>query len=82
MKFTDFIHKHSKANNLPVYILSGSEYFLKKQALTGIKKQFFLEGGVKEGLIEFDGKDTGSNFTLNQTEVNSTQNVKVSALLS
>lgn len=82
MKFTEFLHKHSKANNLPVYILSGSEYFLKKQALTGIKKQFLLEGGVKDGLIEFNGKDTGSNFNVNQTGGNATQNVKASALLN
>ncbi len=82
MKFTDFIHKHNKANNLPVYIVSGNEYFLKKQALNGIKKQFYLEGGVKEGLIEFNGKDTSSNFTVNQTEGNVTQNVKVSALFN
>ena len=82
MKITDFLHKHCKANNLPVYMLSGSEYFLKKQALTGIKKQFFLEGGVKEGLIEFNGKDTGSNFTLNQAEGSATQNVKASTLLN
>jgi len=82
MKITDFLHKHCKSNNLPVYMLSGSEYFLKKQAITGIKKQFFLEGGVREGLIEFNGKDTGSNFTLNQTESSATQNVKASALLN
>ena len=82
MKFTDFVHKHSKTNNLPVYLMSGNEYFLKKQALAGIKKQFFLEGGVKEGLIEFNGKDTGSNFTINSTEGNATQNVKVSALFN
>ena len=82
MKFTDFVHKHSKTNNLPVYLMSGNEYFLKKQALAGIKKQFFLEGGVKEGLIEFNGKDTGSNFTINSTEGNATQNVKASALFN
>ncbi len=82
MKFTEFLHKHSKTNNLPVYILSGSEYFLKKQALTGIKKQFILEGGVKDGLIEFNGKDTGSNFNISQSEGNATQNVKASALLN
>ena len=82
MKFTDFIHKHNKANNLPVYVVSGNEYFLKKQALNRIKKQFFLEGGVKEGLIEFNGKDTSSNFTVNQTEGNATQKVKVSALFN
>ncbi len=80
MKFTEFLHKHSKANNLPAYILSGSEYFLKKQALTGIKEKFFLEGGVKDGLIEFNGKDAGSNFNINQT--NATQKVKISALLN
>jgi DNA polymerase-3 subunit delta len=82
MKFADFAHKHCKTNNLPVYIMSGNEYFLKKQALTGIKKCFFLEGGVKEGLIQFNGKDMGSNFTVNQTEGNATQNVKASALLN
>jgi len=82
MKFTDFIHKYSKTNNLPVYIMGGNEYFLKKQALTVIKKQFFLEGGVKEGLIEFNGKETGSNFIVNQTEGNAGQNVKVSSLFN
>ncbi|MCR4290319.1 MAG: DNA polymerase III subunit delta [Candidatus Scalindua sp.] len=82
MKFTDFIHKHGKTNNLPVYIMGGNEYFLKKQALTVIKKQFFLEGGVKEGLIEFNGKETGSNFIVNQTEGNAGQNVKVSNLFN
>ncbi|MCP4252883.1 MAG: DNA polymerase III subunit delta [Candidatus Scalindua sp.] len=82
MKFTDYLHKHSKSNNLPVYILSGNEYFLKKQALAGIKKHFFSEGGAKEGLIEFNGKDTGSNFTVNTTGGGATQNVKVSALLN
>jgi DNA polymerase-3 subunit delta len=82
MKFTDFAHKHSKTNNLPVYIMSGNEHFIKKQALTGIKKQFFLEGGVKEGLIEFNGKDTGSNIIVNQTEGNAAQNVKVSTLFN
>jgi DNA polymerase-3 subunit delta len=78
MKFTDFVHKYSKTNNLPFYIISGNEYFLMRQALTGIKKQFFLQGGVKEGLIEFNGKDTGRNITVNQTEGNAAQNVKVS----
>ena len=82
MKYTDFLRKHSKTNNLPVYIISGNEYFLKKQLLTGIKKQFFLEGGVKEGLIEFNGKETGSNFAVNQSEGNATQNVKISGLLN
>ena len=82
MKFTDFIRKHSKTNNLPVYIIGGNEYFLKNQALTVIKKQFFLEGGVKEGLIEFNGKETGSDFIVNQTEGNAGQNVKVSSLFN
>ena len=82
MKFTDFLHKYSNTNNLPVYILSGSEYFLKKQALTGIKERFFLDGGVKEGLIQFNGKDTGSNFAVSQAEGNATQNVKASGLLN
>ncbi len=82
MKLTDFVHKHNKTNNLPAYIMSGNEYFLKKQALTEIKKQFFLGGGVKEGVIEFNGKDTGSNFTVNQAEGNAAQNVKVSTLLN
>ena len=82
MKFTDFTHKCNNTNNLPFYIMSGNEYFLKRQALTGIKKQFFLEGGVKEGLIEFNGKDTGSKFTVHQTESNAIQNVKISALFN
>ncbi len=82
MKFTDFTHKCNNTNNLPFYLISGNEYFLKKQALTLIKKQFFLEGGVKEGLIEFNGKETGSNFTVNLAGGNATQNVKVSALFN
>jgi len=82
MKFTDFVHKCNKTNNLPFYIMSGNEYFLIKQAVTGIKKQFFLQGGVKEGLIEFNGKDTGSNITVNQTEGNAAQNVKVSTFFN
>ncbi len=82
MKFTDFLYKHNTTNNLPVYMMSGNESFLKKQALTGIKKQFFLEGGVKEGLIEFDGKDTVGGFAVNQNEGKATQSVKTSALLN
>ena len=82
MKFTEFVHKYNKTNNLPVYVMSGNEYFLKKKTLAGIKKQFFLEGGVKEGLIEFNGKETGSNFIVNQTEGNTAQNVKVSTLFN
>ena len=62
--------------------MSGNEYFLKKQALTGIKKQFLLGGGVKESVIEFNGKDTGSNFTVNQADGNAAQNVKISTLLN
>ncbi len=82
MKFTDFLHKHSKLNNLPVYIISGGEYFLKKQAMAGIKKQFFYEGGVKEGLIEFNGKDTGNDFIVNKAEGHAVQNVKASTLFN
>ncbi|MGR3301340.1 MAG: DNA polymerase III subunit delta [Candidatus Scalindua sp.] len=68
MKFTEFVHKYNKINNFPFYIVSGSEYFLKKQALMEIKKRFFSEGGVEQGLIEFNGKDTDRNFAGNLTE--------------
>ncbi len=70
MKFTEFVHKYNKTNNFPFYIVSGSEYFLKKQALMEIKKRFFSEGGVEQGLIEFNGKDTDRNFAGNLTEGN------------
>ncbi|MBS1257983.1 MAG: putative protein YqeN [Candidatus Scalindua arabica] len=67
MKFTEFVHKYSKTNNIPFYIVSGNEYFLKKQALTEIKKRFFSEGGVEQSLIEFNGKDTDRNPAGNLT---------------
>ncbi len=70
MKFTEFVHKYNKTNNFPFYIVSGSEYFLKKQALMEIKKRFFSEGGVEHGLIEFNGKGTDRNFAGNLTEGN------------
>ena len=82
MKFTDFVLKFNQINNLPVYIISGNEYYLKRQAFIGIKKQFFLDGGVKNGLIEFNSKDIGSNFTVNKTEDNTVKNVKVSTLVN
>jgi DNA polymerase III delta subunit len=56
MKFTEFVYKYNKTNNFPFYVVSGNEYFLKKQALMEIKKRFFSEGGVEQGLIEFNGK--------------------------
>ena len=76
MIFTDFVRKYSKIKNLPFYVISGNEYFLKKQALTEIKKRFFSEGGIKQGLIEFNSKDTGGAFTGNQTASNNVINVK------
>jgi len=84
MKFTEFIHKYNKTNNFPFYIISGNEYFLKKQALAEIKKRFFSEGGgVKQGLIEFNSNDAGSNFTGNQTEDdNARRNTKTSTLFN
>jgi DNA polymerase-3 subunit delta len=51
-------------------MVSGSEYFLKKQALMEIKKRFFSEGGVEQGLIEFNGKDTDRNPAGNLTGSN------------
>ncbi len=74
MKFTEFVHKYNKTNNFPFYIVSGSEYFLKKQALMEIKKRFFSEGGVEQGLVEFNGKDTDRNFAGNLTEGNNLKN--------
>jgi len=78
MKFTEFIHKYDKTNNFPFYVISGNEYFLKKQALAEIKKRFFSEGGVKQGLIEFNSNDAGSNFTGNQN----VRNTKTSTLFN
>lgn len=80
MKFTEFVHKYNKTNNFPFYIVSGSEYFLKKQALMEIKKRFFSEGGVEQGLIEFNGKDTDRNFAGNLTEGNNLKNAGSSTL--
>jgi DNA polymerase-3 subunit delta len=74
MKFTEFVHKYNKTSNFPFFIVSGSEYFLKKQALMEIKKRFFSEGGVEQGLIEFNGKDTDRNFAGNLTESNNLKN--------
>ena len=80
MKFTEFVHKYNKTNNFPFYIVSGSEYFLKKQALMEIKKRFFSEGGVEQGLIEYNGKDTDRNFAGNLTEGNNLKNAGPSTL--
>ncbi len=80
MKFTEFVYKYNKTNNLPLYIVSGSEYFLHKQALIEIKKRFFSEGGAEQGLIEFNGKDTGRNFAGNLTEGNNLKNAGSSTL--
>ena len=82
MKFTDFVHKYNKSNNLPFHVISGNEYFLKKQAITEIKKRFFREGGVKQGLIEFNSKDTGSAITGNQIDCNNIINVKAATLFN
>ncbi|MHC4268172.1 MAG: DNA polymerase III subunit delta [Planctomycetota bacterium] len=82
MKFTDFLHKYNKTNSLPFYLISGNEYFLKKQAFTEIKKRFFNEGGVKQGLIEFNCKDTGSASAGNQIESNNAINVKATTLFN
>ncbi len=60
MKYTEFIHKIKVIRNLPLYIISGDEYFLKKQALTEIKKRFLADGGVEQGLVEFDIKNPGN----------------------
>ncbi len=82
MKFTEFVHKYSKTNNFPVYIVSGNEYFLKKQALMEIKKRFFSEGGVEQGLIEFNGKDTDRNPAGNLTEGNNPKKAGPSTLFN
>lgn len=82
MKFTEFLHKYSKMNDLPFYVLSGNEYFLKKQSLIEIKKQFFSKGGVKEGLVCFNTKDTSNTFTGNQIESNKEINVKSAAFFN
>ncbi len=82
MKFTEFVHKYNKTNDFPFYIVSGSEYFLKKQALMEIKKRFFSEGGVEQGLIEFNGKDTVRNFAGNLTEGNNLKNAGPSTLFN
>ncbi len=57
MKYTEFIHKIKAIRNLPLYIISGDEHFLKKQALAEIKKRFLADGGVEQGLVEFDIKN-------------------------
>lgn len=71
MKFTEFTHKFKGKGKFSLYIISGNEYFLKKQALTEIKKHFFLEGGTEQGFIKFDNKDTGTNFLSEEIEKNS-----------
>ena len=81
MKFTEFSHKLEKIlRKLPLYIISGNEYFLKKQALIEIKKQFFASGGAEQGLVEFNCKDTTSNIRIEETEDNDKTKVKASAL--
>ncbi|MDR4505312.1 MAG: DNA polymerase III subunit delta [Candidatus Scalindua sp.] len=57
MKFTEFISKSNKYNQLAFYILSGSECFLKRKVLSEIKKSFFGNGGEEQGLIVFHGKE-------------------------
>ena len=82
MKFTEFVHKYNKTNNFPFYIVGGNEYFLKKQALMEIKKRFFSEGGVEQGLIEFNGKDTDRNPAGNLTEGNNPKKAGPSTLFN
>jgi len=82
MKFTEFVHKYNKTNNFPFYIVSGNEYFLKKQALMEIKKRFFSEGGVEQGLIEFNGKDTDRNPAGDLTEGNNPKKAGPSTLFN
>ena len=82
MKFTEFVRKYNKTNNFPFYIISGNEYFLKKQAITEIKSRFFSDGGVEQGLIEFNSGNTGMNFTGNQTEGNNVKKAKSSTLFN
>jgi len=82
MKFTEFVHKYNKTNNFPFYIVSGNEYFLKKQALMEIKKRFFSEGGVEQGLIEFNGKDTNRNPAGDLTEGNNPKKAGPSTLFN
>ncbi|MCP5002683.1 MAG: DNA polymerase III subunit delta [Planctomycetes bacterium] len=60
MKCIEFIDKSEKHRQLPLYVISGAEYFLKKQVLSEIKKSFFLNGGEEEGLIVFQGKGPGT----------------------
>ncbi len=80
MKFTDFIRKYRQTTNLPFYVISGNEHFLKKQAFAEIKKQFFSQGGVKQGLIEFNSKDTGSAFAGSKIESNNITNTRPTTL--
>ncbi len=82
MKFTEFVHKYNKTNNFPFYIVSGNEYFLKKQALMEIKKRFFSEGGVEQGLIEFNGKDADRNPAGNLTDGNNPKKAGPSTLFN
>ena len=83
MKFTEFIHKYDKTNTFPFYMISGNEYFLKKQAIAEIKKCFFSKGGVEQGLIAFNSNDAGSTFTGNQTEGNNVvRNTRTSTLFN
>ncbi len=59
MKFTEFINKSQEFSRLPLYIISGSEYFLKRMVLAEIKKMFFMNGGEEQGLLLFYGNDPG-----------------------
>lgn len=56
MKSSEYIRNSKKIGKLPLYFVSGSEYFLKKQTLSELKKQFFSAGGTVHGIVEFDGK--------------------------
>lgn len=80
MKFIDFVSKSKGIPKLPLYIMSGNEYFLKKQTLTEIKKRFFSEGGTEQGLVEFNGKDTRSKAASEIVENNKIEKSKASIL--
>ncbi len=68
MKFAEFINKSEQIGKLPLYIISGSEFFLKKQVLAEIKRYFFARGGVVQGLIVFNGKDGKDNTVRDDIE--------------
>jgi DNA polymerase-3 subunit delta len=60
MKCTEFFNESERYSRLPLYIISGSEYFLKRKVLSELKKSFFANGGEEQGLIVFHGKGPGN----------------------